>query len=438
MTLTSITRQAAGLGEASTPQKIGKYEILGLVGRGSSGLVYKGFDPFVRREVAVKIALHLQEEPKHLGGVDAPKHSFFTEARAAGMLNHAHIIALYDAGMEGDLCYIVMEYVDGDTLLPWTRKNGPRMKLSSCVELITSCAQALAYSHSRGVLHRDIKPSNIMLTSEAVPKIMDFSIAEVMGGGAENATTAVGSPLYMPPEQVMRQQLTPAADLYAIGAVAYQLLTGEPPFISTNLPGLFNLIRNQKAPDPREIRPELPEGLCGIINRLLAKKPDDRYPSGYLLAEDLQREFEHIRRLENAPMLPRGNRETLRSLPFFQHFTGPELDEVQAVSQLKQIAPGKPILDDDQETAALYVLITGQAILKKNGKPLYVLQKGDVFADDIDLPVRRRATTLTAASQLVALKISPHLITRLAAESQLRIYQSFTQSLVQRLGISRG
>ncbi len=438
MTVTSISKQAVGIGESSTPQKIGKYEILGLVGKGSSGLVYKGFDPFVRREVAVKIALHLVEEPKHLGGVDAPKHTFFTEARAAGMLNHAHIIALYDAGMEGDLCYIVMEYVDGDTLLPWTRKSGPRMKLSSCVELLTSCAQALAYSHSRGVLHRDIKPSNIMLTSEAVPKIMDFSIAEVMGGGAENATTAVGSPLYMPPEQVMRQQLTPAADLYAIGAVAYQLLTGEPPFMATHLPGLFNLIRNQPPPDPREIRPDLPEGLATIITRLLAKKPDDRYPNGYQLAEDLTREYEHIRRLENAPVSARGNREILRGLAFFEKFTGPELDEVQAVSQLKTVPPGKPVLDDDQELAALYLLISGQAILKKNGKPLYVLQKGDCFADDIDLPSKRRATTLTAASQVTALKISPHLITRLAPESQMRIYQSFTHSLVQRLGISRG
>lgn len=437
MTATSFTRPAAGFGDASTPQKIGKYEILGMLGRGSSGLVYKGFDPFVRREVAVKMALHLSEEPKHLGGKDAPANNFFTEARAAGMLNHPHIIALYDAGMEGDLCYIVMEYVDGDTLLPWTRKGGPRMKLSTAVELVINCAQALNYSHIRGVLHRDIKPSNIMLTRDGVPKIMDFSIAEVMRGGAENATNAVGSPLYMPPEQVMRQPLTPAADLYALGAVAYQLFTGEPPFMAAHLPGLFNAIRNQKAPDPRELRPDLPEALAEVINRLLSKKPEDRHASGQELADALQKVQEHLRITEHAPAGSGAARDSLRGLPFFQRFSGPEFDEVLAVSQFKPFAPGKAVFEENDPEPALYLLLKGNAILKKNGKPLYVLQNGDCFADEGEPAGKRRACTLTAATPLLCLRINPNLVGRLAMATQLRFYQTFTQALTQRLGTPR-
>ncbi len=421
----------------TTPQKIGKYEILGMLGRGSSGLVYKGFDPFVRREVAVKMALHLVEEPKHLGGKDAPGNSFFTEARAAGMLNHPYIISLYDAGMEGDLCYIVMEYVDGDTLAPWTRRHGPRMKLPTLVHLMIQCAEALGYSHLRGVLHRDIKPSNIMLMQDGTPKIMDFSIAEVMRGGAENNSNAVGSPLYMAPEQVMRQALTPAADLYALGAVAYQLLTGEPPFMAPHLPGLFNAIRNQPAPDVRELRPDVPVPLAEIINRLLAKKPGERYSSGDELAEALQKVQEHLRVTENLPSEGGNKRDILRQLPFFQRFQAAEFDEIFSVSQLKTYAVGAPLFEDGEAEPSYFLIIRGQALLKKNGKPLYVLQAGDCVADEGELGSKRRVATLTAAAPVICLKLKPAALTRLAEASQLRFYQTFMLTMTQRLGIVR-
>jgi serine/threonine-protein kinase len=417
------------------PEKIGKYEIAGLLGKGASGLVYKGFDPFVRREVAVKIALQLTEEPRHLGGKDATVNNFFTEARAAGMLNHPNIVALYDAGMEVDLCYIVMEYIDGDTLLPWCRKSGPRMPLDRVLDILAKCAKGLDYSHGKGVLHRDIKPSNIMISSDGVPKIMDFSIAEINERRTEDGSNAVGSPLYMAPEQVMRQPLGPTSDLYALGAVGFQLLTGEPPFFSPHLPGLFAAIRNQPAPTVESRRPDVPRDVSNIIARLLAKKPADRYQSGKDLATDLTREFERLRQ-SDAQASRRENRDSLRGLSFFNAFTESEVDEVLSAAQLKTFAPGRAIVEEGEMDNAFYILAMGQAIVKKGDKPIHVLGKGDCFGEIGLLGSVKRTASVTAASQVLVLKINASLLDNLATDSQLRFYKTFVQTLIYRLTVT--
>jgi eukaryotic-like serine/threonine-protein kinase len=173
---------------SDAPERIGKYEIKGEIGRGSCGVVYKGFDPFVQRDVAIKVAAH---DPKKMSGTSAEQShaSFFVEARAAGMLQHPHIIATYDAGAEGLLNYIVMEFIDGDTLLPLCRKKGPRAPVDQVIDIAFKSAKGLDYAHSKGVLHKDIKPANIMLTKDGVPKIMDFSIAP-----SRSATRSSGRP----------------------------------------------------------------------------------------------------------------------------------------------------------------------------------------------------------------------------------------------------
>ena len=420
----------------SAPNKIGKYEIAGMLGKGASGLVYKGFDPFVRRDVAVKIALQLSEEPRHLSpGKDSPASGFFTEARAAGMLNHPHVVALYDAGMEADLCYIVMEYVDGDTLLPWCRRAGPRMPIEKVLDVMAKCARGLDYSHSKGVLHRDIKPSNIMITSEGVPKIMDFSIAEINERKTEEGITAVGSPLYMSPEQVTRAPLGPTSDLYALGAVMYQLLTGETPFFSPHLPGLFAAIRNQPAAAVATKRPEISRDVSNIVAKLLNKKPADRYQSGKELATDLAREHERLRQ-SDAQAGRRENRDSLRGLSFFNAFTETEVDEVLSAAQLKTFATGKLILEEGEIDPSFFILAMGNAIVKKGDKPIHVLGKGDCFGEIGLLGNVKRSASVVAASQVLALKINASLLDNIATDSQLRFYKTFTQTLIYRLTVT--
>ncbi|MES2682344.1 MAG: serine/threonine-protein kinase [Pseudomonadota bacterium] len=416
----------------SAPNKIGKYEIAGMLGKGASGLVYKGFDPFVRRDVAVKIALQLSEEPRHLAGRDSPANNFFTEARAAGMLNHPHVVALYDAGMEADLCYIVMEYVDGDTLLPWCRKSGPRMPLEKVLDLMTKCARGLDYSHSKGVLHRDIKPSNIMITSEGVPKIMDFSIAEINERKTEEGMTAVGSPLYMSPEQVTRQQLGPTSDLYALGAVMFQLLTGETPFFAPHLPGLFAAIRNVPAPAVETKRPDVSRDVSNIVAKLLAKKPADRYQNGKDLASDLARELERLHKSDSQASR-RENRDSLRGLSFFNPFSETEVDEVLSAAQLRSFPAGKLILEEGEIDNSFFIIAMGQAIVRKGDKPIHVLVKGDCFGEIGLVGNVKRSASVVAASAVLALKINASLLDQLAPASQLRFYKTFTQAMIQRL-----
>ncbi len=418
-----------------TPNKIGKYEVSGMLGKGASGLVYKAFDPYVRREVAVKIALQLSEEPRHLGGKDSPTSSFFTEARAAGMLNHPNVVALYDAGIEVDLCYIVMEYVDGDTLLPWCRKDGPRMPLDKLLDLMARCARGLDYSHSKGVLHRDIKPSNIMITRDGVPKIMDFSIAEINERKADSGVTPVGSPLYMSPEQVTRQPLGPTSDLYALGAVMFQMLTGDTPFFAPHLPGLFAAIRNLPPPPIEKKRPDVPNEVCAIVARLLAKKPVDRYQSGKDLASDLGRELERLKH-SDSQATRRENRDSLRGLTFFNTFKETEVDEVLSACQLKSFSPGKFILEEGEMDNSFFILAAGQAIVKKGDKPIHVLNKGDCFGEIGLIGNVRRSASVVAASQVLALKINASLLESLGTETQLRFYKTFTQTLIYRLTVT--
>lgn len=421
-------------GAEPLPQKIGKYEIQGVLGKGSSGLVYKGYDPFVGREVAVKVALHLSEEPKHLGQRrESPDRAFFAEARAAGRLHHPHIVALFDAAMEVDLAYIVMEYVDGDTLAPWARKLGPRLPVDRVIEIGLCCAQALDYSHARGVMHRDIKPSNIMIARDGTPKIMDFSIAEIRDRTQKAAgNNAVGSPLYMPPEQVMRMSLTPAADLYSLGAVMYQLLTGEPPFFSPHLPGLFTAIRNQPAPELGSKRPDIGGDLPAIISKLLAKKPEERYATGRELAADLQHELDRLR--DTAHSAARSSsRDNLRGLPFFETFRERELDEVLSASQIRSYPAGATIITPDEADAAFYLIIRGEAQLRVADVPRQILSRGECFGTSGLVLGVRRTVSVIASQPTLALRISPTLLDALAPESQLRFYRSFTQLLLQRL-----
>ena len=416
---------------ADAPGRIGKYEIRGVLGKGASGLVYKGFDPFVQREVAVKIALHMTED-KHAGNFEAQARNFFIEARAAGMLNHPNIIGLFDAGMEDDLCYIVMEFVDGDTLLPWCRRTGPRLPVEKIVDIGLRCARGLDYSHSKGVLHRDIKPSNIMITLDGTPKIMDFSIAELNEPREGEASMAVGSPLYMSPEQVMRQPIGPTSDLFSLGAVLYQLFTGEPPFFSPHLPGLFAAIRNQPAPNLSLKRGDVSRDLCNILAKLLAKKPADRYQNGMDLATDLLREYERLR-ASDAQSTRRENRDSLRGLAFFNAFTEGEIDEILSASQLKTFPAGSTMVQEGDVESAFYILAMGQALVRKGGKPLHVLGKGDCFGEISLLSGMRRTASVEAVSTVLALRINATLLENLATDSQLRFYKTFTQTLIYRL-----
>lgn len=412
-------------GAAAMPQQIGKYEVRAELGRGASGVVYRGYDPFVARDVAIKV--------QHSEGLG--EREFFSEARAAGMLQHPHIVSTFDAGVEGDLSYIVMEHIDGDTLAPLCRARGPRASIEQVIDIGFKCAKALDYAHSKGVLHRDIKPGNIMLTRDGTPKLMDFSIAQITATEKEREEGIMGSPLYMAPEQVRHGELGPTTDLYALGAVLYQLLTGEPMFRFTDIPSLFMHIRNTPAPRVDALRPEVPRALCDIVDKLLAKQPAMRFQTGGELAAALARLFEQLRMAEKQ-VSRRESRDSLRRLHFFATFSDEEIDEILAASTMFTYEAGQTIIDEGDIDNTFYIIALGQAEVHKGSKRINTLDKGDCFGEIGFLTSAKRTATVSAASKVLALKVNSTLMEKVSRDCQLRFYKVFTETLIYRLTVT--
>lgn len=286
---TSSLNSATAIAPASSPGAqrwmLGRYRVDRQIGRGSMGAVYLGHDPQIGRQVAIKtMALSRQFEGPDL--VDA-RIRFFREAETAGRLQHRDIVIIFDVGEEQDLAYIAMEYLKGHDLLPHTQ---PSHLLPVLVVLRTleRVALALAYAHSQGVVHRDIKPANVMVdaASDSV-KVTDFGIASITDGYRTRTGLVLGTPSFMSPEQMAGHRVDGRADLYSLGVMLFQLLTGALPHQSESMATLMQQIAHEAAPDVRSLRPELPEALANVVALALEKRPGLRYSDGRQMASDL-------------------------------------------------------------------------------------------------------------------------------------------------------
>ena len=361
--------------------------------------------------------------------------AFFAEARAAGMLSHPHIVSLYDAGAEGDLSYLVMEYVDGEVLTELCRKDGPRAGIEQVIDIGFKCAKALDYAHVRGVLHRDIKPGNIMLARDGTPKLMDFSIAMVGTQINEKQDKPVGSPRYMSPEQTRCEPLGPASDLYSLGAVLYQLLTGEAPFTTNDPQQLFFEVAKIPAMRVETLRPDTPRPLADVIARLLMKNPDERFRSGNELAIELTRLFNQVR-LSGQQLARKESRDSLRSLHFFDTFSDEEIEEILKASVMSHYMPGDFIIKEGEIDHAFYIIVEGTAEVRKNNKPLSSLVKGACVGEIGFLGAAKRTASVVAATRVLALKVNATLMEQVSLECQLRFYKIFTETLIYRLSMT--
>ncbi|MGH9890616.1 MAG: serine/threonine-protein kinase, partial [bacterium] len=267
------------------PAQIGKYQILGLAGEGAMGAVYIAHDPVVDRKVAIKVATISEHE--FGGNLRTVQRVVFNEAQVAGGLDHPQILRIYDAGEADGQFFIAMEYVEGaKTLRDYTRPDR-LAPVESVLKLVGQCADALDYAHRRGVTHRDIKPANIMLTTAGDVKICDFGIAQRTQTDATEVMGLLGSPLYTSPEQARDATITPQSDLFSLGVVLYELLTGTRPFAASDIAGVLYNILHKDPEAVTALRPELPKRLDAIVKRALAKETGARYGSGAEMAADL-------------------------------------------------------------------------------------------------------------------------------------------------------
>ncbi len=263
-------------------QTVGRYEITGELGRGAMGVVYKALDPTIGRTVALK-TMRLD-----VHGLDAQEmvRRFQNEARAAGVLNHPNIVTIYDAGEQDGIFYIAMEFIEGTTLHELLTEKRV-LATDEVLQLARQISRGLDYAHSNGIVHRDIKPANIMITPNGTVKIMDFGIAK-SGGQVTNTGQVLGTPNYMSPEQVKGKPLDGRSDLFSLGVILYEMLTGEKPFVGQNVTTIIYKIVNETPITPRDLDVTVHPGLSAIVTKALAKAPDDRYQSGADMVRDLE------------------------------------------------------------------------------------------------------------------------------------------------------
>lgn len=290
MPTTNETSQLSAMTSTTDqPDHIGRFRIKRLLGTGSMGTVYLAEDPVIHRQVAIKtLNLHLPADEARLFEA-----TFLNEARAAGKLNHPHIVTVYDAGRVNGMSYIAMEYLQGVELKQIIGRD-KRMPVRQICDLFIHIADAIDYAHKQGIIHRDLKPANIFLIGKNNPKVLDFGIAQAMKSFSDSVSVGsteqriVGTPNYMSPELLQGKPLDGRSDIFSLGVVMYETLTGAVPFQGDKFEELAYSILETNPVPPHELNPAVSLALARIVGKALAKKPADRYQTAKQLADDLR------------------------------------------------------------------------------------------------------------------------------------------------------
>lgn len=253
--------------------RVGRYEITGELGRGSMGRVYRALDPKINRVVAIKTIRFSDEFDDDV--IEEIKERFFREAELAGQLSHPAIVTIFDVGEDRDLTYMAMEYLEGTSLDAFTDKKN-LLPFREVLDVVAGVAEALEFAHRNQVIHRDIKPANIMLLKDGRIKVTDFGIAKAVSSSRTKTGVVLGTPSYMSPEQIMGKKIDGRSDIFSLGILFFQLLTGDLPFRGKDMSGLLSQITRQKHPSVRSYNAKIPKACEQIIDRALAKNVNER------------------------------------------------------------------------------------------------------------------------------------------------------------------
>jgi serine/threonine protein kinase len=358
--------------------RIGKYQVIRKLGDGATSEVFLCHDEFASRDVAVKIVY--QERLNDPQGGKVFRKLFVTEASLAGKLSHPHIAQIYDAVVGDQISYIVMEYVPGGTLEAFCAPEN-LLPLDKIVEIIFKCTRALDFAHKLGVTHRDIKPANILIVGGTDIKITDFGSA-ITTTGDTTQVTGVGSPAYMSPQQIKEQPLDHRTDIYSLGVVMHQLLTGVLPFNAKNNFSMMYQITTVEPSPPSAHRKEVPPQLDGIVKKAMEKDLERRYQNWDELSFDLAEVFrsqEIWRRSDEVADSEKFN--TLRAMEFFAEFTDAELWEVLRISSWQDAAPGTALIRQGDPGNYFCILASGEVKVTKRNRLLNILNTGECFGE---------------------------------------------------------
>jgi predicted Ser/Thr protein kinase len=421
---------------APLPKRVGKYEVVRVLGEGATSMVYLCRDNVANRDVAVKVIP--QSALQGMGSGKLMNRLFTTEASLSGLLIHPHIVQIYDASVDDDHGYIVMEYVDGGTLAPFTKPDN-LLGIGDVIEMVCKCARALEYASGLGVIHRDIKPANIMLMDNNEVKITDFGSAEMAKIDVDaTLIDGIGTPAYMSPEQHLNKPLNHQTDIYSLGVVMFMLLTGRGPFKAGNLAGLSYQVLNIDPPLPSEFRHEVPAELDRIVMRALQRDADQRYLTWAQFIADLTALMDGATALPE--LLARGVFETerfnrLRKLSFFEGFADADLWEVMRFSEWVSLPKDTVLIREGEPGDYFCVLVSGEARVSRKRRLLSVLKAGECLGEMACLgsPGNLRTADVTVSQAAQLLKVPAAAYRKATDACRICFERVFLRVLVERL-----
>ncbi len=414
-------------------KNIGKYQIVRELGRGASGKVYLATDPFGDRQVAIKVAFPEALKSSEDGAFY--KKMFLNEAALAGKLNHPHIVEIYDAVVEDEFSYIVMEFVEGGTLEKFCEADA-LLDPAEVAEIIFKCVRALAFAQRLGLTHRDLKPGNILHVDGTDIKIADFGAA-INTVSDRTVITNVGSPAYMAPELVTgAAQASAVTDIYALGIVMYYLLAGRLPFAGANTMSVIYQIVNTEPEAPGVHREGLIPDLDAIVLKAMARDPAARFASWEDFGQALAEVWKKLNREGEREQSDTERFNLCRNLPFFKEFPENELWEVLRISKWRKFAPNTVLIKEGDHGDSFFVLAGGYVRVTRGKRTLNVLSAGDCFGEMAYLAHKdapHRSATVTTTSDCIIIKIRAEDL-RASSLSCRRLFdERFLNTLVERL-----
>ena len=412
--------------------QVGKYDVQKLLGKGATGTVYLAKDTFTGKEVALKtIEPEVFRDPE-FGTVH--RSQFLNEASLAGKLRHPYIVSILDAVVGEDSGHIAMELVTGGDLSKHVTP-ATLLPIADVLQIAFKCCGALEYAAKQGIVHRDIKPANIMLAGGTEVKIADFGAAALKKSQVVQ-TAALGSPYYMSPEQIEGKPLNFHSDMYSLGAVIYELLTGKRPFVAENLEALMGRILKLEPKPPSELRSGLPKAIDAIVLRALEKKPEYRYPTWTDFALDLSKVGELV--LPPGTIPDSEKYVTLKNVPMLSMLADSELWELARAGYWRRAPKGAAVVREDEKGASFFFLAKGEAKVTKKGKLLNMVHSGECFGEMAyigggELP---RHATVESMGELLLAEFAPAALEKMSLGAQLQLTRALVRNVVDRLALA--
>lgn len=420
-----------------TVERIGKYEVRRLLGEGATCEVLLAWDPFSRCEVAIKRLYPDLLTNRERGRLH--RRLLENEAALAGKLDHPHIARILDAAIDDEQAYIVMEYARGGTLARFCRRDA-LLPFERLLEIVFKCTRALDYAQRRGITHRDIKPANILLaTADGRDiKLSDFGAALHAAADATQVS-GVGSPAYMSPQQIREMPLDHRSDIYSLGVVMYQLLTGALPFEAENNYSLLWRIAHEEPLPPSRLRPEVPDALDAIVGRAMEKEVERRYQTWTEFSHDLALAFRNSDLARDHGHVPDTEKfEALRGLALFRSFSDVELWEVIGLTHWSRAQAGTVLMREGESGRHVCFLVAGEAEITKRGRLLHLLTAGDCFGEMALFAAGGgvRSASVTAATEVTVLRLDAEALQRASNTCRMHFYEAFLEVLATRLSLA--